>query len=419
MANWLKPLITDLYTQVLDWLKDRDTDLAKGLDPAAVTVENPQPGFIRYSSANRRWEKFDGTSWGPLATSYAINADTASKWSTPRTLTLSGGATGSVSIDGAGNVTLAAAITQGAGSGLNADLLDGQHGAWYADILARLGFTPVQQGTGVGQTANAIKIGWSAGGKLKATVDSSDLGNIAFESWVTSHVTSAIASKADASGTYSGLNVGYATNAGNADTVDGWHRDDLRWWPNLTGKPAGADIPFNWSGQAGQPAWLWGANDAGNTYLWNPANFNVAYANSAGYATSAGSASSATTANTAAKLSSSPGAAPHYACRAWVDFSGVGNIGDAMTIYGAGNVSSVVKNGNGDYTVTFSTPMANAQYGISITQQADQGNSGSAVNVTCSLYRSASAKSASSVRVITAAGGSNNNPTIVSVSVFC
>ena len=78
MANWIKPLITDLYTQVLDWLKDRDTDLAKGLDPAAVTVENPQAGFIRYSSANRRWEKFDGTSWAPLATSYAINADTAS-----------------------------------------------------------------------------------------------------------------------------------------------------------------------------------------------------------------------------------------------------------------------------------------------------------------------------------------------------
>ena len=153
MANWLKPLITDLYTQVLDWLKDRDTDLAKGLDPAAVTVENPQPGFIRYSSANRRWEKFDGTSWGPLATSYAINADTASKWGTPRTLTLSGGATGSASIDGSGNVTLAAAITQGAGSGLNADLLDGQQGAWYADIAARLGFTPVQQGTGVGRGA--------------------------------------------------------------------------------------------------------------------------------------------------------------------------------------------------------------------------------------------------------------------------
>lgn len=31
----------------------------------------------------------------------------------------------------------------GSGSGLDADLLDGQHGAWYADIAARLGYTPL------------------------------------------------------------------------------------------------------------------------------------------------------------------------------------------------------------------------------------------------------------------------------------
>jgi len=35
-------------------------------------------------------------------------------------------------------------LTQdGSGSGIDADLLDGQHGAWYADIPARLGFTPL------------------------------------------------------------------------------------------------------------------------------------------------------------------------------------------------------------------------------------------------------------------------------------
>lgn len=35
----------------------------------------------------------------------------------------------------------------GAGSGLDADLLDGQHGAWYADITGRLGFTPLNAAT--------------------------------------------------------------------------------------------------------------------------------------------------------------------------------------------------------------------------------------------------------------------------------
>lgn len=49
-----------------------------------------------------------------------------------------------------------------------------------------LGFTPVQQGTGVGQLANSVKIGWSAGSKLKATVDVTDLGNVALENWVSS-----------------------------------------------------------------------------------------------------------------------------------------------------------------------------------------------------------------------------------------
>lgn len=49
---------------------------------------------------------------------------------------------------------------------------------------AALGYTPVQQGTGVDQVSNTVKIGWSAVSKLKATVDSTNLGNIALEDWV-------------------------------------------------------------------------------------------------------------------------------------------------------------------------------------------------------------------------------------------
>jgi len=47
---------------------------------------------------------------------------------------------------------------------------------------ARLPFTPVQQGGGAGQAANKIYIGWS-GADLKAQVDGTDLGAIAFKSW--------------------------------------------------------------------------------------------------------------------------------------------------------------------------------------------------------------------------------------------
>lgn len=42
---------------------------------------------------------------------------------------------------------------------------------------SKLSFNPVQSGTGVGQQSNIVKIGWS-GTRLKATVDSNDLGNI-------------------------------------------------------------------------------------------------------------------------------------------------------------------------------------------------------------------------------------------------
>lgn len=41
-----------------------------------------------------------------------------------------------------------------------------------------LGFPPVQQGTGVGQSPNLIKIGWSAGNVVKVTVDNLDLGQV-------------------------------------------------------------------------------------------------------------------------------------------------------------------------------------------------------------------------------------------------
>ncbi|QLG95771.1 phage tail protein [Pseudomonas yamanorum] len=44
-------------------------------------------------------------------------------------------------------------------------------------LQPRLGFTPIQQGTGIGQLTNIVKIGWAGNGGLKLTVDSSDLGN--------------------------------------------------------------------------------------------------------------------------------------------------------------------------------------------------------------------------------------------------
>ena len=55
------------------------------------------------------------------------------------------------------------------------------------------------------------------------------------------------------------------------------------------------------------------------------------------------------------------GAAPIYACRAWVNFNGTGTV----AIRGSGNVSSVTDNGVGDYTINFTTALPDANYSFS------------------------------------------------------
>ena len=57
-------------------------------------------------------------------------------------------------------------------------------------------------------------------------------------------------------------------NGGNADTATTAAK---------LGRSGNTGIPmtFNWSGQGGQPSWLWGGNDGSNMYVYNPSNFSV------------------------------------------------------------------------------------------------------------------------------------------------
>ncbi|VWD18844.1 hypothetical protein [Burkholderia contaminans] len=53
-----------------------------------------------------------------------------------------------------------------------------------------LGYTPVQQGTGIGQGPNIVKIGWAEGGRgLLITVDDTDFGAVAFAKELAAYVT--------------------------------------------------------------------------------------------------------------------------------------------------------------------------------------------------------------------------------------
>jgi len=111
-------------------------------------------------------------------------------------------------------------------------------------------------------------------------------------------------------------------------------------------------------------------------------------------------------ADTATRLANDSGSAPSYSCRAWVNFNGTGTNATNMTIRAQGNVSSVLKNGTGDWTVNFTTALPDANYTVALTWHDTAGGSYVAkVHATNSTSASSTLMSASAVRV--AWGGSN------------
>jgi hypothetical protein len=64
-----------------------------------------------------------------------------------------------------------------------------------------------------------------------------------------------------------------------------------------------------------------------------------------------------------ADKSLSPGLVAGQLCRAWVNFNGTGTV----AIRASGNVSSITDNGTGNYTVTFTTAMVDANYCAEVT----------------------------------------------------
>jgi hypothetical protein len=111
------------------------------------------------------------------------------------------------------------------------------------------------------------------------------------------------------------------------------------------------------------------------------------------------------------KFNSGYGAvATAFGCRAWVNFNGTGTVGTNQTINGSGNVASVFKNFSGDYTVTFTNPMSDANYAYVVTGtgQMRVGSAQTAGNIT-----------AGSIRVITMNDiGDRADSTSVSVVIF-
>jgi hypothetical protein len=101
-------------------------------------------------------------------------------------------------------------------------------------------------------------------------------------------------------------------------------------------------------------------------------------------------------------LLNATGSAPVYACRAWVRFNTDGSI------FGAGNVSSVTRNGAGDYYVNFSIAMPDSNYSV----VASTGSASFILNAGATEYDTFRTR-------ITVKGGANQGvDSIVSVSIF-
>ena len=97
----------------------------------------------------------------------------------------------------------------------------------------------------------------------------------------------------------------------------------------------------------------------------------------------------------------------NYSCRAWVNFNGSG------TIAASGNVTSVTRNGTGDFTVNFTTAMSDANYSC-VTSAARTVNNAFMSSI---YYSSGLAAGSARVRCWEDAG-SAQDPNVFCVSIF-
>lgn len=128
MADHSKPTLTSTYTNFVTEVDGRFDDQARLFSTEFASATNLITGTVRWNNTSNKWERWSGTSWSDLTSTYGIsisgNAATAStlatarlingtsfngssdittaSWGTSRTLTL--GSTGKT-VDGSANVT--------------------------------------------------------------------------------------------------------------------------------------------------------------------------------------------------------------------------------------------------------------------------------------------------------------------------
>jgi hypothetical protein len=244
-----------------------------------------------------------GTITATLSGSVLGNASTASTLQTGRTIALSGAATGTGTLfDGSVNISIpvtALSATSLVGIIPSANL-SGSYAINISGTAAAASTMPYSGLTGIPTLANwttipgnliSLGISWKNYGNGHVVFDAS-AGTSPTGSTINASTASVPWSATfphlmgwNGSSTY-GVRVDSArisdSTSGNAATATLAAKSSTL----ASGGGNGTGMTFNWSGQSGQPTWVWGGNDGVNMYVYNPSNFSVAYAGNAGNANS-------------------------------------------------------------------------------------------------------------------------------------
>jgi phage baseplate assembly protein gpV len=168
-ANWVNPVTTSLYTDVLSILKERDLDAATQFNNGTAT--NIPTNAVRWDGTLNRWQRWNGTAWAELTSTYSLTGLTVTSLNNTGNTTLGDSSADSVTVNAAtwafanpvtitGSVTWSGAQTfsstvtlNGAVSG-NTSIWNIGSGQFYKDASGNFGLGNTSPGARLDVTGN-------------------------------------------------------------------------------------------------------------------------------------------------------------------------------------------------------------------------------------------------------------------------
>ena len=332
MADWSQPTLSSTYASFLSLMQARDNDAVTQMQGGAGT--NLPDKAIRWNPATFRWESWSASAgtWSPWTVNLAVATVTLGQDPTSALQAATKQYVDTSIANAASPVPVPSAANAGSFIQINSggtayQLLTG------AQLLSTIGAQPAGN--------------YQPAGSYAASGANGDITSL-------TGLTTALSIAQGGTGATTAAAARAALGAlGTGDTAYNAARLQTS---------AGTST-WNWSGQGGQPPWLWGSSDGITMDVWNPSNFSVNYANSAG------SANTANYATSAGSVSSIPSTNLGVGTYAWLYYNtSSGGLSSGQQISGS-NLQVQLSNGGYNYTVS-GTWQCMGGVGINSTQGA-------------------------------------------------